>query len=334
MQKRAGREWEEMSGDGNGNGKSGYDVDEEGMKVLASAAGATGAGAAAASKRAKLIGILKPSSARRQKRLDKGKNPITAYYAERNASGTAVGLPKKSWSSSDTDNDDEGYQMTQLQGALPPQHQQNASEIDFHIGEYRGMHAGLMRERSESRSRSRDRQMERERSPSPVFSPDERITQGQYLRFAEEQQRQQEGYYGAQTQQQERRSRSRPEALPVSRAFPQVRNDSYANVPLTPNTPMPLLGVSHSSSPQPSPGLRPYTPSHLRSNSEERRRQLGLTVNTYFEGPPTTADRVGKKLKIKKDKTPKELVGKERERITRKAVSEDHGLLRKMFPAG
>ena len=35
--------------------------------------------------------------------------------------------------------------MTQLQGALPPQHQQNASEIDFHIGEYRGMHAGLMR---------------------------------------------------------------------------------------------------------------------------------------------------------------------------------------------
>ena len=57
-------------------------------------------------------------------------------------------------------------------------------------------------------------------------------------------------------------------------------------------------------------------------------------MNTYFEGPPTTADRVGKKLKIKKDKTPKELVGKERERITRKAVSEDHGLLRKMFPAG
>ena len=75
MQKRAGREWEEMSGDGNGNGKSGYDVDEEGMKVLASAAGATGAGAAAASKRAKLIGILKPSSARRQKDSTKARIP-------------------------------------------------------------------------------------------------------------------------------------------------------------------------------------------------------------------------------------------------------------------
>ena len=50
---------------------------------------------------------------------------------------------------------------------------------------------------------------------------------------------------------------------------------------------------------------------------------MGLTVNTYFEGPPTSADRVGKKFKPSK---------KKEEKIVRKPVDGEHGLLRKILP--
>lgn len=295
------------------------------MKVLTPYPGtgeaSAGAGVAGG-KRARLKGILKPSShraGRERRRLDKGKSPISAYYAEH--AGATPAAPKRSWSSSDNSaEEEEGYDMSQLQGALPPQSQgfqQNQAGTQRHgawpseypqgpgnlnSGGYARQlsQAALMRERSQSRSRS----------PSPVFSPDDRIP------GLENQ------HYPTQQQQQQRSGHE-----PLSRAFPQVRSDSYSNIPLTPNTPLPLLSHHNqdpSSTSFSNASLRPHTPNHHRSASEERRRQLGLTVNTYFEGPPTSAVRVGKKFKPGK---------KKEEKIVRKPVSEEHGMLRKMFPA-
>ena len=65
--------------------------------------------------------------------------------------------------------------------------------------------------------------------------------------------------------------------------------DAYANVPLTPNTPLPLLGV--------------VSGRHKRSNSDDRRRAMGLSVRTEFAPPPRKglSPRIGKGFKVEKD---------------------------------
>ena len=66
------------------------------------------------------------------------------------------------------------------------------------------------------------------------------------------------------------------------------RGDVYANIPLTPKTPLPLLSVASGR--------------HKRSNSDDRRREMGLAVKTDFAPPPRKglSPRTGEGLKIEK----------------------------------
>jgi hypothetical protein len=274
-----------------------------------------------------------------KRKLDKGKNPISAYRAERNL---ATPLPTKSLSSggsgSGSGSDDEGemYDMSQLQGALPPHSQgysldtpqeqergkwplaypQGQSPPRHQQQQQQGGYAhsrsreALVHDRSGSCSRSRSRS----RSPSPVFSPDDNI------------------YIPSQSSRSAERRAPPPQSVSFPRSRPNDSENFYANIPLTPKTPLPLLANTDTNTSNSTSHLRPLTPNHLpnhaRSHSEERRRELNLTVNTYFDAPPSVADRVGKKFKIGSGKSKI----KEVKEVKRKPVSEEHKMLTRMFP--
>ena len=372
-QRRASREWEERYGDGDGDGETGmgmgrergYEVDEFGRKIPSTTSTTTSRGVSngenildgnanaigvaaggVGGRRARLKGILKPSSHRHRdkyagggsgrRKIDKAKNPITAYYAAHNISmnhNTGTPVPKKSWSSSDSDSDlgfgfgEEGYDMSQLQGALPP-HSMGYGPGESQVGLVNsGQGAGMgdlgaaagaiaqahplrsppRQEQQGCETRDPSRSMSRSRSPSPVFSPDERIPSS-FTHFS--------------TPTSQRSTQARKE-LPPSVSFPRrplndARSESpYSSMPLTPNTPLPLLSGHQSS--ESTTHLRPPMSGHRRTSSEERRKQMGLSVKTEFDGPPTRNDRVGKRFKVKEEK------------VVRKPVSEEHNMLAKIF---
>ena len=125
-------------------------------------------------KRVLLKGILKPSTNRhhRSKKLDKKKNPITAYYAHQGIS--TVNLAKKtsfessSSSSSSSRNGThngqfgrgEEFDMVDLQAALPPPHEVGSAQGHCYPPNQRTCAANTV---------------DRSKSPSPIFSPDDEI---------------------------------------------------------------------------------------------------------------------------------------------------------------
>ena len=85
----------------------------------------------------------------------------------------------------------------------------------------------------------------------------------------------------------------------------RTRSDVYLNAPLTPNTPLPLLGGDSSK--------------HKRSNSDDRRREMELTIKTDFAPPPRKglSPRTGKGFKFEMEERGG-VVGKKRGLFGRK----------------
>ncbi|RMZ88448.1 hypothetical protein DV736_g4327, partial [Chaetothyriales sp. CBS 134916] len=78
-------------------------------------------------------------------------------------------------------------------------------------------------------------------------------------------------------------------------------NNSYGNVPLTPNTPLPLL-AAYATSATLAPRQHFTSYHHQRTHSDDRRAQLGLVVQTEFEGPPKPGSGRGGKSALSKVK--------------------------------
>lgn len=196
-----------------------------------------------------------------------------------------------------------GYsESSQSQHRQHPQFNREYEQEQHWQQQHQQQSAGLMRDRSTSRSRS----------PSPIFTPSD------------------DGRMSMQ-QQQTIPSASFPRRAPSTTSISTNNvstnkiSNPFSDIPLTPETGNqqhqqkylhPSVSNSnsksdstlkplHLSQPQ---SLTPQNMSHHRSPSQESltRRDLGLTINTYFEGPPSSKERVGKKFRVGKDKEGKE----------------------------
>jgi hypothetical protein len=282
FQHREHKRWESMYGDGDGGKgkrrigeerKEDYDVDEEGLKYLAGYrsrkrnSGSTSEDMEMGEVRKhRKFGILKKNN----KPLDRSRNPISAFRAEMNdishdnedSLAAISAQPQGSGSSSSN----------------TPPHQPQEEDSDYDMSSFAyalppgaGLHTPQSQTQPQTwplppRSRARSptnpsTEISRAPSPDPLFTPlDSHVS------------------YGQATQQS-----VQPVQFP--RRVPVGPHRDFSDVPLSPQQT------------QTQAGLR--VPTHHRSQSQESltRREMGLTVNTYFEGPPGTRDRVGKKLK-------------------------------------
>jgi hypothetical protein len=168
----------------------------------------------------------------------------------------------------------------------------------------------LMRGRSTSPSQSRSQS----RSPSPDFA---RLDAQSESRT-----------FNSVNQMQNHSHKQRDNTMKVSQSrFNEnidMNADANIDVPLTPNTRVPTrwpLPLTHLSNNDSSSSLRPLVPpissQQQRSPSQERRRELNLSVKTSFDSTSTST------------KGPE----KRKEKIHRKPVDEEHWILRRMFPA-